>query len=254
MKTKFLVPLIFLLCVGLFFTAFRNDGTQNNKTVMNKQMPAKGVCDSNMVGVTNYAEDALVFLLRLQCVNGDVPYSGSLMTLYNPRTQRVIATTKEYVFPAQSSNNGKVLKTNGTNTFWDSLLLYTGGTGISVNPTTGVITNNSPGITYTAGNGIAISSGVISRSKRQETYSGTTNVSGNYTVTFGTPYSVAPNIQANIVGGTALQRSIISSITTTGFTVQAVSQNTNTLLGIINLVSGTTVINGSTIDVLITEK
>ena len=94
----------------------------------------------------------------------------------------------------------------------------------------------------------------IAAPKRVTAYSGTTNVSGNYTVVFPVAYAVTPNIQANIVGGTALQRSIITSISTTGFTVQSVSQNTNTLLGIINLVSGTTVVNGSNIDVLITEK
>lgn len=90
--------------------------------------------------------------------------------------------------------------------------------------------------------------------KRQETYSGTTNASGNYTVTFGTAYAAAPNIQANITGGTALQRSTITSITTTGFTVNVVSQNTNTLLGIVSLVSSTTLVNGASVDVLITEK
>lgn len=90
--------------------------------------------------------------------------------------------------------------------------------------------------------------------KRQETYSGSTNASGNYTVTFGTAYAAAPNIQANITGGTALQRSTITSITTTGFTVNVVSQNTNTLLGIVSLVSSTTLVNGASVDVLITEK
>lgn len=90
--------------------------------------------------------------------------------------------------------------------------------------------------------------------KRQETYSGITDASGNYTITFGTAYSVIPNIQANIVGGTSLQRSTISAISTTGFTINVVSQNTNNLLGIISLLSSTTVVNGAAIDVVITEK
>ena len=143
------------------------------------------------------------------------------------------------------------------------LSLTTTGSGTATyNGSTNVMNVPTPAIpsqvNITSGIGISVTGTypniTVSKNKRQETYSGTTNVSGNYTVTFGTAYSVAPNIQANIVGGTALQRSIITNISTTGFTVQALSQNTNTLLGIINLVSGTTVINGSSIDVLITEK
>lgn len=85
-------------------------------------------------------------------------------------------------------------------------------------------------------------------------YSGTTNSSGNYTVTFPSTYDILPNIQANIVGGNALQRSVITSITTTGFTINVVQQNTNTLLGIISLISTTTPVNGAKVDVLISEN
>lgn len=88
---------------------------------------------------------------------------------------------------------------------------------------------------------------------RQERYSGITNASGNYTVVFGTPYLVAPNIQPNIIAGTALQRTI-TTVTTTGFTINVVSQNTNNLLGIINLISSTTNVVGAALDVLVTEK
>lgn len=35
--------------------------------------------------------------------------------------------------------------------------------------------------------------------KRHETYNGTTNANGVYTVTFATAYAVAPNVQASMV-------------------------------------------------------
>lgn len=81
--------------------------------------------------------------------------------------------------------------------------------------------------------------------KRQETYSGTTSVSGTYTVTFGISYSVAPNIQATCTNCNDTQRTRITSITTTGFTVQG----RNEALGL--LFSNA---NGLDVDVLVTEK
>lgn len=87
--------------------------------------------------------------------------------------------------------------------------------------------------------------GLVTAGKRQETYSGTTDASGNYTVTFATPYSVAPNIQVTLVGGSDIQSYRVTSITTTGFTVLARSQ----ALGLV--FSNAPNVN---VDVLITEK
>lgn len=80
---------------------------------------------------------------------------------------------------------------------------------------------------------------------RQDTYSGTTNGSGNYTVTFGTTYSVTPNIQVTLTGGSNTQKYKVISISTTGFTVNIV----NEALGLIF-----TTVSGAPLDVLITEK
>lgn len=102
---------------------------------------------------------------------------------------------------------------------------------------------------------VTTSNGLVSSGKRAETYSGTTNSSGVYTVTFGTAYSVAPNIQASITNqGATNQYLRVSSVSTTGFTINAYSFSTNTLLGIVSLVSTTTNINGASVDVLVTEK
>jgi hypothetical protein len=85
--------------------------------------------------------------------------------------------------------------------------------------------------------------------KRRETYSGTTSASGVYTVTFATAFSVAPNIQANIIGGTNTNLIKITSISTTAFTVTVV--NRNDVVGILPTYSN---VNGAIVDVIITEK
>src|SRR6218665_1630497 len=89
-----------------------------------------------------------------------------------------------------------------------ALSLTTTGTGAaSYNSSTGVL--NVPNYTPT---------------KRTEVYSGTTNASGVYTVTFPVAFSVAPNIQASITNqGSTNQYLRVSNISTTGFTINAYS-------------------------------
>jgi len=122
--------------------------------------------------------------------------------------------TNEIELPSQSGQSGKYLSTNGFSAVWQSL------------PTI----------------------------KRQETYSGTTNSSGNYTVTFSTSYPVAPNIQANAISNNPLYRTTITNITTTGFTVNVSIQNTAVISLVSVLLPGVTAVNGASVDVLITEK
>lgn len=89
--------------------------------------------------------------------------------------------------------------------------------------------------------------------KKQETFSVTTITGGSFTGAFGVAYAVAPNIQANIVGGTPNQF-ITMSVTTTGFTVSVFQRNTVNLLST-ELLLGTTVpVVGAKVDVLINEK
>lgn len=85
--------------------------------------------------------------------------------------------------------------------------------------------------------------------KKVETYSGTTDASGIYTATFGTAYSVAPNIQANIINGTDTQFIRITSVSTTGFTVLV--RNRTDIAGLLPTFSN---VNGASVDVLITQK
>lgn len=85
--------------------------------------------------------------------------------------------------------------------------------------------------------------------KRRETYSGTTNASGVVTVTFGTAFSVAPNIQANLINAADNQNLRITSITTTGFTVLA--RTRTDALGLLPTWANAPSL---AVDILITEK
>jgi len=96
---------------------------------------------------------------------------------------------------------------------------------------------------------------VIAPIKRSTPYSGTTNASGVYTVTFATPYAVAPNIQANMVNQSATNQFLrISAISTTGFTVNTFARASLTVLGLELLAAATVVVPSAPVDVLITEK
>lgn len=90
---------------------------------------------------------------------------------------------------------------------------------------------------------------VPAAAKRQETYSGPTNASGNYTVTFVPAYAAAPNIQANIIGGSNTQTIKITSISTTGFTV-----NVTNRADVVGLLPSYSNVTGASVDVVITEK
>lgn len=90
--------------------------------------------------------------------------------------------------------------------------------------------------------------------KRQETYSGVTDASGNYTVVFPTPFSVAPNIQTQIVNGSHNNSLRVVSISTTGFTVAVGVRAALTVLGLAVLGFDVTATSGVAVDVLVTSK
>lgn len=128
----------------------------------------------------------------------------------------------------------------------------TAGTNISI--ISGAINNTAPDqvVSLSGSNGIT-STGTypnftITKSKRQETYSGVTNPSGVYAVTFTTAYSVAPNVQVEIVGG-VIKLDKVTSVTTTGFSILV--QLRNDVLGLLPTYTNVT---NQAVDVLITEK
>lgn len=125
------------------------------------------------------------------------------------------------------------------------------GTGISYN--SGVITNTSPdqvvSITAVGGNTVSgtYPNFTITR-KKQETYSGTTNGSGNYSVTFPVAYSVAPNIQVCLINPN-VRDTPVPVVSTTGFTI-----NVQRRTDVIGLLPSYANVNGAGVDILITEK
>lgn len=96
--------------------------------------------------------------------------------------------------------------------------------------------------------------------KKVESYSGTTNSSGVYTITFNNAFSVAPNVQACIANQTnELYFIRISSITTTGCTINVYSRSSVTSLPVIGAVTAllgadTSPVSGVNINVIVMEK
>lgn len=101
-------------------------------------------------------------------------------------------------------------------------------------------------LTISNGNTIALGIPIV---KRQESYSGTTNASGQYTVTFSTAFLTAPNIQANIIGAPDNQNIRITSVGTTGFTVTVRNR-----VDVVGLLPTWTNVNGALVDVVVTQK
>jgi hypothetical protein len=85
--------------------------------------------------------------------------------------------------------------------------------------------------------------------KKQETFSGTTNGSGTFTVTFANSYAVAPNIQANIINGTNTNLIKIGTPTTTGVTVTVVNRT-----DVVGLLPSYSNVSGAAVDILVSEK
>lgn len=90
--------------------------------------------------------------------------------------------------------------------------------------------------------------------RRVETYLGTTDGSGNYTVTYSSSFPITPDVQPQLQAGTTSQIVRITSSTTTGFTVNVTNRASVTLLGIEVLLAATTPVSGSSVGVLVTAR
>lgn len=90
-------------------------------------------------------------------------------------------------------------------------------------------------------------------SRRIETYHGTTNGSGDYTVTFGTPFPTVPTIDPTLKAPTSNRQTVrVTSISTTGFTVRVEERQTLTVLALDVLGVTVTNIAGASLCVTIT--
>lgn len=85
--------------------------------------------------------------------------------------------------------------------------------------------------------------------KRHETFTGTTNASGNYTVTFAQAFSTAPDVQAQLINPADNDFIRVMSITTTGCTVNA--RRRTDIVGLLPTFAN---LNSASVTVLITER
>jgi len=112
-------------------------------------------------------------------------------------------------------------------------------------------------VTDCPGFSVMISDGTIWRTigKRTETYSGTTDASGNYAVTFATPYSATPHISpVTFPAADATTRVRVTAAAPTGFTVKTEKNNAVTVLAIDVLAIGTANVPSIPVRVLVVES
>ena len=90
---------------------------------------------------------------------------------------------------------------------------------------------------------------VPAASKRQETYSGSSNASGIYSVTYPVAFAsgIVPNIQSSLISGNNKETMVVTS-TNTGFSILV--QTRNDVVGLLPTYSN---VSGRTVQVLITQ-
>lgn len=94
----------------------------------------------------------------------------------------------------------------------------------------------------------------VSGLRKTETFLGTTDASGNFTITFANTYTTPPDIQPQLIGGTFNQMVRVVSVTTTGCVVQAAQRNLVTLLSIEVLLGATVNLVGASVTVQVTAR
>lgn len=90
--------------------------------------------------------------------------------------------------------------------------------------------------------------------RKVETFLGTTDALGNYTITFANTYTTPPDVQPQIVGGLFSQFVRIVSVSNTQAVIQAAQRSTATVLGLEVLLGATTAITGASISVQVTSR
>lgn len=198
--------------------------------------------DKTSVGLSNVSNTS----------DTDKPLSTATQTALNTKQNTLVSGT------SIKTVNGDTLLGSGDLTLSTTPSGTAGGdlTGTYPNPTLAAsgVTAGTYGLVTVDSKGRVISG------KRMIAISGVTDATGNYTYTFPTAFSVPPNVQANIIGGNALQGVLISSITTTSVTIQAYTRSTVSSLPIVGTLTGllvgaaTNPLVGGNIDAIITEK
>ena len=90
--------------------------------------------------------------------------------------------------------------------------------------------------------------------RKVETFLGTTDASGNFTITFANTYTTPPDVQPQIISGTFNQSVRVVSVSNTGCVVQAAQRNVVTLLSIEVLLGATVNLAGASVTVQVTPR
>lgn len=90
--------------------------------------------------------------------------------------------------------------------------------------------------------------------RKVETFLGTTDASGNFTITFANTYTTTPDVQPQIIGGTFNQSVRVVSVSNTGCVVQAAQRNLVTLLSVEVLLGATVNLVGASVTVQVTPR
>lgn len=99
-----------------------------------------------------------------------------------------------------------------------------------------------------------LTSAVLAGYRKVETFLGTSDASGNVTITFANTYATPPDVQPQIIGGTFNQSVRVVSVSTTGCVVQAAQRNLVTLLSIEVLLGATVNLVGASVTVQVTSR
>lgn len=96
----------------------------------------------------------------------------------------------------------------------------------------------------------------IPAAKKAETFTGSTNASGNFVVTFANTYAAAPNLAVSVVSTDVREKWRLIAHSTTGCTIRVEQVNASflSLLGLDVLTTGTTAVSGRAVQVGVTER
>lgn len=95
---------------------------------------------------------------------------------------------------------------------------------------------------------------VIPTVRRVETFSGVTDVGGNYTVTYSTAYPAIPHITPQLTSALPTQVVRITASTTLGFTVNVTNRASVNVLGLDVLLAATTVVASAPVSVSVLAR
>lgn len=90
--------------------------------------------------------------------------------------------------------------------------------------------------------------------RRMETFSGVTDATGNFTITYSPAYPAIPHVNPQLTSGTPSQVVRVVASTATGFTVNATNRATVTLLATEVLLAATTPVVGAAVSVSVLAR